>query len=245
MVCRVLFTAFSLGMLAGTSANAEIVRFDFTGSVTNRFNNGLPNPADIFGLTINVGNAVTGSFTIDTGASIFGTANGAVGGTGVGYTQIAPRDMRATLAGGLFTSNGDFASTILNDFQNSVNFPPADQFGLSDGVSDGVPNTTGLTILLNGNQETARMAFNFEDNQATAFNSTSLPTTLNLSVFETAQGTITGTRPSGNVNPFFYSVAFRMDTITATVVPEPASVALLWFACGGVMLNNRRRAVTA
>ena len=63
MYRRAIYTLLCLWMISGAKANAEIVRFDFTGTVTNRFNNGLPNPSDIFGLAVNVGGAVSGSFT--------------------------------------------------------------------------------------------------------------------------------------------------------------------------------------
>ncbi len=93
----------------GDAAKGEVIRFDFTGTVTNRFNNGLPDPSDIFGLTVNVNDPVGGSFAIDTSAAQFGSLNGAVAGAIVGYTQTPPAEIRVSLAGGVFSSDGNFA----------------------------------------------------------------------------------------------------------------------------------------
>lgn len=228
-------------IMSVTVARAEVVRFDFDGTITNRFNNGLPNPSDIFGLTVNVGDAVSGSFTIDTSAMQFGSLNGSVGGSAAGYTQSQPLDIRVNLGGGLFSSDGDFASSIANDYQDNTISPPFEQFSVSDGVSSGTQDVSGDTILLDGNQETARLSISFTDNEATAFDSTMLPTALDLSMFEISEGTISGTRPSGQFNPFFYQAAFRVDSISAVAIPEPSSLVVL----GGTViccLIRRRRA---
>jgi hypothetical protein len=245
MILKSLLPPFfgALMVLGGTAARAELVRFAFEGTVTNRFNNGLPDASDIFGLSVNVGDAVHGSFTIDTAATVFGSAVGAAGGSAAGYTQVAPQDMQVFLAGGVFSSIGDFASSIANDYQDNPLFDPFEQFTVHDGVSSGSPNLTGDTILLDGSPETARMRLEFTDLDATAFDSTALPDSLNLADFEIAEGTISGTRPSGQFNPFFYQATFRVNSISSSVVavPEPSMVAALCGVVAAVSLRNRRR----
>ncbi len=97
---------------------------------------------------------------------------------------------------------------------------------------------------MDGAPEAARFDITFTDDDATAFSSAMLPTTLDLGSFELAEGTIRGTRPSGQANPLFYQVTFRIDTITATAVPEPSAATFL--ACCGtvavVVFRRRRRA---
>jgi hypothetical protein len=242
----VLFTFIGLFLsTVGQSASkAAIITFNYTGTVNNRFNNGLPDPSDIFGLTVNVGDAVTGSFTLDTAAPLFGSLNGALSGSAAGYTQSLPLNIRANLGGGLFTSEGDFASSIANDLQDNATFPVFEQLSISDGVSSGFQNITGDTILLNGNQETARFALTFTDNDATAFDSILLPTSLDLGEFEIAEGTISGTRPSGQANPLFYSATFSIDTLTVSAVPEPSTMAFLACVAGGAAVRVSRRVRT-
>lgn len=237
-----LISVISLAMSISV-ARAEVVRFDFDGTITNRFNNGLPDASDIFGLTVNVGDAVSGYFTIDTSATQFGSFNGSVGGSAVGYTQSQPLEINVNLGSGVFTSDGDFASSIANDFQDNANSPPFEQFSVSDGVSSGTQNVSGETILLDGNQETARLSISFTDNEATAFNSTMLPTSLDLSMFEISEGTISGTRPSGQFNPFFYQAAFRIDSISAVAIPEPSSMAFVGGVTVLVVSRRRRRRI--
>lgn len=71
---------------------------------------------------------------------------------------------------------------------------------------------------------------------------TELPTSLDLGLFEIAEGTISGTRPSGQFNPFFYQATFRIDEITATAVPEPSMMAFLAGMIGaGVAFYNQRK----
>ncbi|QDT07661.1 hypothetical protein K227x_60890 [Rubripirellula lacrimiformis] len=243
MSLKTAMTGFACALLTilSSSADAAIVRFDFDGTVFRRFNNGLPDASDIFGLSVTTGDAVSGSFTIDTAATVFGSLTGSVSGAAAGYTQTLPGGIRVELAGGTFTSDGDYATSIAHDFQDGTNPTAFEQFALSDGVSSGSQNITGDTILLNANPETARLGFTFQDNDFAAFSSTTLPTSLDLSLFEIASGAISGTRPSGQTNPFFYSVEFSIDSITATAVPEPSSMALLASVAGVAMVLRRRR----
>lgn len=225
-----------------SAADSATIRYDFDGTIVNRFNNGLPDPSDIFGLTVEVGDSVSGSFTIDTDAPVFGSLNGSISGAAAGYTQSPPQTLSVDLAGGVFSSDGVFASSIANDFQDDLSFPPFEQFSVSDGVSSGSADVSGSTIQLNGGSETAQLSLTFTDNDTTAFNSVALPTSLTLADFEIAEGTISGTRPSGNINPFFYQATFQIDSITATAIPEPST---LWasgcFAMQCFVLGWRRR----
>lgn len=242
MSTKMMVTAFAgllFPLLIGNFATAAIVQFDFVGTVTNRFNNGLPDPSDIFGLSVEMGDAVTGSFTIDTSVTPFLTIDGAIGGSAAGYMQMPPLGISVNLAGGVFSSDGNFSSATVNEFQNDAMFPPSEQFGVSDGVSSGTQDVSGDTILLDGSPETARLAITFTDFDLTAFSSTMLPTSLDLSQFEISEGTVSGTRPSGQANPFFYQAAFRIDSITATAIPEPSAIAFL--GCITVTASLRRK----
>jgi hypothetical protein len=188
----------------------DIITYQFTGAVTSRFNSGstIGLPADrIFDATINVGNAVSGFFNIDTSLSPVETQPGAAR-----YLQGSPLLFQANINGTIVETIGDFSFSILNNFSGTT-----DGLAIIDGQSSNLTSGSGTTISFGGSPETASLQLNLVDLQGTAFNSTSPPTTIPLAQMENRFVQIFGTR-----NGVTYSVDFRIDTLTA--VPEPASL---------------------
>ena len=242
MVSRTLaFALVNISYLLcfSVSARAEVVQYVFEGTVINRFNNGLADPSDIFGLSVNVGDSVVGYFSLDTSAPVFATASGPVAGSAKGYTQSSPQEIRINLGGGVFASDGDFVSSTVNDYDDGSIFPTFDSFTVNDGVASGSTNLTGDTIRLNDGLETAKLSVDFRDDDATVLDSTALPTSLNADSFELASGTINGTRPSGQLNPYSYYVSFSVDSVSVMAVPEPSSFPLLLLV--GYLTATQRR----
>jgi uncharacterized membrane protein len=205
--------------LVSMEAKADIITFNFAGTVSNRFNNGstIGLPSDrIFDASINVSDAVAGSFTLDTATLPSLTANGPISGTAALYLQNSPLELKVSINNTLVQAVGTFNGSVSNDYKNNPAIAPIDVFQVSDGVYDGSTNFSGSQILVGGQLENAQLLIQFNDFQATTFNSVSLPSTIDLSAMENAYGRVQGTRDGVT-----YFVEFRVASITA--VPEPSS----------------------
>lgn len=224
-----------------TPVDAAIVRFDFAGEVTNVFDNDPgTNPDLIFGTPVTDGMSVTGFFYLDDAAA---QTDGFVGltGTAAQYDQNLIEGFQINLGGSIFESTGVYNTAVINDFTSAVGQTPLDAFVISDGVSTGFTDITGTEILVNGSPESGRIGIQFDDADATAFSSDSLPSTLNLSDFESITATIDGEEPFPGGAPFVYSVDFSINSITATAVPEPSTLAVLGIAGTSLMARSRSR----
>lgn len=230
-----------LSFITANPASGEVVRFDFTGTVTNAFDNTPGDGDQIFDSNVTEGDAVTGSFTLDTSVVPFATIDGGFSGSGSGYSQSSVIGLTVALNGVTYSNDGAYNSGVVNDFRNAAAEPVFESFSVSDGEANGFDSTSGSDLLVDGVPRDAYLSLQFNDNDGTAFSSTALPTSLDLSQFEIAEGRIDATEPSGQFNPFVYAAFFSIDSITVTAVPEPGSVLLLSLLGTGPLLRRRSR----
>jgi len=230
MAC--LFLAFANG------ANGALLQFDFTGTITTAFDNDPgSNPDTVFGAILDSGDPVVGFFTLDTNAAETDSADGLTGSASA-YEHNLPFKISVEMGGVTFQSDGQFLASVVNDFTTMPGEDPFDIFGTSDGVEGSNPDITGVTVLVNDVVKDGRISLQFNDLSATAFDSTSLPTTLNLGDFDSSEGRFIGSEPGG----LFYFATFSIDTIEASAVPEPSSAALAGVvALGLIAVRHRRR----
>lgn len=234
------FTVFtSLCFACSTTLQGAIVFFEFTGTITSVISNDPDNPSAIFGAIVAPGDPVSGYFSLDTTAPVVGSEDG-ITGSGTAYGQNQPFRIFLEMGGVPFESDGLFIATVVNDFFNTTGGTPIDGFGVSDGVETG-PDLSGTTILVNGEVKSGWINLQFIDSTATAFDSTAIPTSLNLSDFNFAGGRVGGTEPSGQINPFFYSATFSIDSMQVTAIPEPSLTLLGSVVVLGMVVRGRRR----
>lgn len=230
-----VFCAFSLLLFLHSGieyVQADIFSFNFTGRVTET-------SGTTFGAVANVNDPLTGSFTIDTDAAVTNTLPGAGGaGSTVVYNQtVAAAKFSVTVDGVVFESDGVLQTSVANDFAFFAGAPPIDFFVIGDGVETGLANTTGDTILVDGSQQLGRVSLQLSDDTASAFGSTSLPSSFALSDFDQIQGRINGTDSQGQ----FGSLTYQLDSLTATAVPEPSASLLLASLVAALSVLRRRR----
>ncbi len=237
-----LFCALAMFVIGSSSkAKAELVRYDFTGTVTNAFDNNFADPnVLLYDTVVAVDDNITGYFFLNTSATPYATIDGDVAGSGAGYAQAVPQGFRFQINGSTLTNEGAYNAGIANDYVPVLGALPFESLAISDGEQDTWVSQQGTQINVDGNLEDGYMSLQFNDNDATAFSSTDLPSTIDLADFEIASGTVRGTRPTGTGGaPFSYSLDFTVETLSVTAIPEPGSLAVL--SGLGVIVSTRRR----
>ena len=102
--------------------------------------------------------------------------------------------------------------------------------GLID-VVNGVPaDLSGTNFLANGSPvSNGTIGVQFIDTTASLYNSTLLPTSLDLADFDLVDGIISSFDDAG----FVSQISFSVDTLEASSVPEPSCLVLLMLAAAG------------
>ena len=160
---RLTASVAALFLLAAGSAQAAIITFGFTGTVTQNVNNP-------YGVTAGVGTAVSGSFTYDTSAPDLYPPSS----QGQYAQPIPPADLSIT-----FSATGDVAvatDAAYAAVQNGAN----DFFQIFANSDTGDVNSSPVTGF--------RSSVGLIDTSGTAFSSDSLPGALDLSDFDITSG---------------------------------------------------------
>jgi len=238
-LCTICAFAWLLFLQPGIkNCQAELVSFVFTGTVTAAFDNDInTDPDDIFGAVADVGDSLTGQFTIDTSAPVSGSVPGFGGqGTASAYNQnSASAKISVVIDGVAFESDGVFLASVANDYVPFSGTPPSDIFAIGDGVEPGGTDITGETILVDGSVETGRVSLQFNDDSFSAFSADSIPPTLNLADFNQIEGRVNGTNSAG----VFGFLTYQVDSLTVVAVPEPAA-AMVLFGIALCVLGRRK-----
>ncbi|MCC9602265.1 hypothetical protein LOC67_17055 [Stieleria sp. JC731] len=233
-----LFSLFAL--TTGTCADAAIISYEFSGTVTSVFDNNFSDSQNlIFGTPVTVGDSVSGIFTYDDNAPLIGPI-AVPSGSASQFTQIQPQSISVSIAGLQIGSLGDFTTVVADDVEFAPG-APLDLFSIWDGEPQGFSPFTGTEIMANGEVETGGIGLSFQDTDGTAFGSSGLPAALNLGEFETAYGRIDGSEPfPGGGAPSLYSIDFSIDSISVTAIPEPSCILPL-AGLAAILCHSRRR----
>lgn len=210
--CKKLLTAlFTIASIISTSANAEqnIVGFDFTGSVL------YSDPS----LNAPINSLVSGSFYYDLNAPV-ATFSYPPGSTNY-YSYMAPEALKVNFSGHSITSE-DLSYTLYDNIGANVE----DAFILDahsvklDGLDFGRFNLT--------------LASSYGVENTYALTSSQPPQTLNLALFNNAQGNYGGLLKNGA-----YALQFSITSLAP--VPEPENYALLLAGLGMIGYITRRK----
>jgi MYXO-CTERM domain-containing protein len=198
------------------AADASIIRYDYTGVVTEAGSATGLEPGDAF----------SGSFTIDPGTATPGLGiEGTASYTLVGDSSLdLPTGVLGTTAGGMQVRVTDYAS--------------AGQWSDTD-----VPSTrVSISTLADGHGDTATLTFANPD-RSVFQGSLALPTLLQLSDFPSATLEFADASLSGDPRDPLYRFSGTIRGLTATPVPEPPmAVPVLLVAAAGLAARRRRRA---
>jgi len=222
---RLLTLSLLLVSSLATFGNAQVIRYDFTGTVQTSTDSDPTTATDlVFGAGVSAGSQLTGFFEYDLSAVQTFSEPDVVSGAGIGYDINSPLNFGISLGGVLFEPDGTFFVAVSDDIVHGADAMQTD--------------FTGTTFLADGAVENGRLIIFFGDGGGAAFNSTSLPTNLNLADFGFTSGSIAGTDSAG----IFRQAAFTIDTLELASVPEPGCLTLLLLAATGytTMLRNRR-----
>jgi hypothetical protein len=186
-------------LLMATATQADLISYEFTGSVKLTFG------GSFFGVTPALGDPVTGTFTYDT--SIPGVPDGPYYSF---YDQPQSSQLAVTVRGITISSDMGYTMSIADD----VNNVPYDDFQIFN-------NGSRVNVSRLGVQE-GSVQFELYDPTGTAFRDQSLPTHLDLSSFSVSgsQGEVYASGPG-----IFSGVVFSVDSLT--IVPEPGTFSLL------------------
>ena len=159
-------------------ARADLITYNFTGSVTNV---SQPSP---FGLTATTGNTITGLFIYDTT-----TLDGSLGDPNFGsYTQSITLGFMFTLNGVNITTSS-YDVLVTNDNPPGITFDELEVFSSSGILVGGIP------------QPSANMTLQLRDTSGTVFAGDGLPpSTLTLADFTTATGSILDTNTGATID---------------------------------------------
>ncbi|MEM8913432.1 MAG: hypothetical protein AAGC97_16820 [Planctomycetota bacterium] len=221
-----------------SSASAGVIRFDFVGTVAALDNNAAAG-STLFGVPVGLGDSLEGSFHIDMAVAPYATGTGAISGDLAGYRYDAADGFEIQLNTGVFQSEGIVNAFVADDWVFSPTIPASDFFGLDDGASGTFDSGSGSQILVNGASASGYMSVILEDRDADQFGSSALPIALDRSLFERAEGQITGTELSDTGELLTYVTVFTIDAMTATAVPEPSG-GTAWVMLIGVACLARR-----
>ena len=238
-----ILRVFYLLLLCGMSAiaNAQILRYDFSGTVLSASaTDPTATNQDIFGTITSPGDPYTGFFEVDLSAPSTVVIPGMVGGSAVGYDMSPSLRFQILLNGVTFENDGTFFVGVVNDFTDDSTIQPIDFLTVFDGVDPVVAGAdfVGSTFLADGASQAGALNLGFINSTATAFSSTALPSNLSLSDFDfnTSNGFISGL--DDNMNQI--GVNFTIDEISVTAVPEPGSVCFVAATALGVLRRRRR-----
>ena len=235
---RLQVLSFLLVSSLATFGNAQVIRYDFTGTVRFSDDSDPTTATDIvFGAGVSVGSQVTGFFEYDLSAVQTFSQPGTVSGAGIGYDINSPLNFAVSLGGVLFEPDGTFLAAVSDDIAEIGGPPPSDSFAVLDGAPAMQPGFTGTTFLADGAVENGLLAIGLADSSGAAFNSNSLPTSLSLADFDFTIGLIEGTDSGG----IFRQAEFSIDTLELASVPEPGCLTLLLLAATGYATVLRKR----
>jgi hypothetical protein len=198
LLCGMFVFAFQ----SWQTAHAEIITYDFSGSVTIA-------PSTAYGYTIPSRTAVQGQFSYDTNSA--GTASGAT----TDYEQSLASGFTANF-GGLDVSASSYEVTVSHDLLQP-NGSYADIFGVSF-ASNSNP-APSAPLIVGGTAESVGQLTILFLGPPTLFPGSALPSSLSESNFSSEVGFFSQT-PTGLVD-----VAFSVTSLQA--VPEPSGALLL------------------
>jgi hypothetical protein len=220
MVLAIVATILSS---TSTNSDAAILTYNFTGHVTNT--GGL-------GSDFNVGDSVSGSFTVDSGIA----PRGASTSTFAVYDNLI--SLNATIGSyTLLYSAPSGGQEVQVD--NNPPTPDDDRFGVTTRVSDG--HLTGADV---GGLKLDSFLFRLDDNTDAVFSDALVfPTSISLSDFTSSAFFLffTGADPVSGVFDSF-------GPAPTAAVPEPGSLsvtAILGMITGGVVWLRRRQTAAA
>lgn len=199
--------AFLFGCLVWSgSAQADLITYNFTGTVTNV---SQPSP---FGLTAAPGNTITGLFIYDTT-----TGDGSPGDPNFGsYNQSISLGFLFTLNGVNITTSS-YDVLVTNDSPPGITFDELEIFSSSGILVAGIP------------QPSANMSLQLRDATGGVFTGDGLPPwTLTLADFTTATGSLVDTSTGATID-------FMLTNLTGIPAPGPIGllgVALLGLSLG-------------
>lgn len=217
-----------LAFIAASSASAQIVTFNFTGSIDfimERFPGTLPMnvnqpESDTYGFHFALGQQVTGSFSYDLAAV------GEDGGEREQFANAGSISLQVAGAGYSYSVSDQALLLLYNDSAYSDG-PDALEFQTSD---------------LQGDIE-HRASINLRDSSGAAFSTQSVPPSfIDLSAFTYHKVFLSLRESPEFLSTGLLSMTIQMDDVTLAAVPEPAGVAAaIGLAALGVVLVLRRR----
>jgi len=217
---RLLAVATLLAFCGPTPAQAALVSYDFAGTFTV-----ASDPLTSFG--ISAGDTFAGSFTYDTSLSVISSGPG-----NVLYEQpapIAPSAFSVAVNGVQYTAADSSAPLRIQVTDNSG--------GLKDQFVYLTVFSGSLVHPLSGSYPFSTMALSLRDDSNTVFNSTAIPSSLDLNDFDVAMFSINLSQDLGDPA----SETLFLGTITSlTSVPEPGSLMLMLTALPLIGLARRR-----
>lgn len=201
------FAAMST-LLVATATKGDVIRYEYAGTVSLIFG------GSFYGITPEVGDPITGTFTYDT--SIVGTQDGPYATI---YEDPQSSQLGLTLRGITVTSDTGYRMEVYNN-------APVVDFQIVN--SDSRVNVGGSGV------HAGSIQFEFLDPTGRAFGGQSVPTHLDLSSFTVTQGELNNLGESG----LFSGVVFSIDSLT--VVPEPSTFTLVAIGSIGLVVWSRR-----
>jgi len=224
--------------------HAQVVRYDITGFVTFADDSASTTATSlVFGAQANAGSPVAGFFELDLSAPQTGSSNfGGLSGSVSTFDFNSPLNVVLNLGGIQFESDGTYVAAVANDLVDPYDGSAFDGFAVGDGLVDATSGTltglSGTTFLADGIPiSNGTFALQFIDTTASLFNSTSLPTSLDLADFDLVDGLIS----SFDDGASFRQISFSIDTLEVASVPEPSGLVLLLMAATGYTTLLRRR----
>lgn len=203
-----------MSLITSPGVHATLVSGTFSGHVT-----AIDDYSNVIGNDISVSDIVTGAFLFDTS-----TVNNQSQASSIGsyWHYDPPGGFSVTINGLTFpaTSSYPVIVNVANSNSDYLSFsqsPSASEFPAGYGGYD-----NGVSFIL-------------FDNTGTTFDNTSLPLSLSESGFSSMSGYITSSDDwSSAIGDYLspppprYEIAFSIDTISATAVPLPPSILLMF-----------------
>lgn len=225
----VLVALVGLTCLADHST-ADVVHFQFTGTVTSAFDNDPNNNQNnVFGEDVGVGDQVTGTFTFDT--DLAPTADL---GNAAEYSPKSPSFFSVQMGSTTYSSDGIFYAAVADNFGAT---DPQDVFVMIDGEDDDPATNVGDTILVDGDVLTGFMSWRIFDSSAGSLSSTMLPSLSNIENFDFTEGEVSGT----DTNGIFGLARYSIDSVSVVAIPEPSSSVLLLAGLASVIAMRRSK----